>query len=55
MAPMEQPQKSKRFLQGGGVLIENGKVDFKDCNIYENTADEVRAHALCPELTPIAG
>ena len=29
--------------QGGGVHIDGGEVTFTNCNIYENTADYVRA------------
>ena len=46
---MERPQKSKRpFLpQGGGVYIyEECTVIFQGCNIYDNMADQVSAHAF---------
>ena len=35
-------------LQGGGVYIDGSdtQVDFRDCNIYQNTARYVSAHAV---------
>ena len=43
MAPMNQPQKSKRMLQGGGVFIRDGTVNFNNCQIYNNEVDSVSA------------
>ena len=40
---MDQPQKSKRMLQGGGVRIDNGIVNFNNCQIYNNRAYGVSA------------
>ena len=54
MAPMDQPQKSKR-LQGGGVLIENnGNVSFNNCQIYDNKASNVSARFLFLVLSSMA-
>jgi len=39
MAPMDQPQKSEH-LQGGGVMIWNGVVNFNNCQIYNNKAGD---------------
>ena len=43
IAPMDQPQESKRMLQGGGVYVRMGNVNFNNCQIYNNEADWVSA------------
>ena len=50
VAPMEKLQVLfNLFLlaQGGGVGINEGEVTFTSCNIYENTAGNVRAAYIC--------
>ena len=48
MAPVERLQKSERpsLLQGGGVFIEDGTVNFQNSSIHGNKADDVSAHAF---------
>ena len=48
-------RKASAFLvlQGGGVYILDGTVNFQECNIYGNTAYDVSAHALHWSMAPL--
>ena len=58
MDPMELPylvSDIMRFLvewQGGGVSVDSANVDFNSCNIYGNTAYDVRLPPLETPWTP---
>ena len=43
MAPMDQSQKCKHMLQGGGVDIWDAIVNFNNCQIYNNEVKYVSA------------
>jgi hypothetical protein len=38
---------------GGGICVVEGNVAFTSCDIYNNTADDVRATPLAPLNRPI--
>ena len=51
---MDRSHKSEQVLQGGGVYIASGTVNFQECNIYGNDADNnVSAHALHWSMAPM--